>query len=69
MKETKLNKRDVNVRSRVKYITVPTITIHELAFTYGHCDAEGFIEGELLGSVEVDGLPLGCELGIVEREG
>ena len=28
MKETKLNKRDVNVRSRVKYITVPTITIH-----------------------------------------
>ena len=27
--------------------------------TYGHCDAEGFIDGELLGSVEVDGLPLG----------
>ena len=28
-------------------------------FTYGHWDADGFIEGELLGSVEVDGLPLG----------
>lgn len=30
-----------------------------LAFTYGHWDSDGFIEGELLGSVEVDGLPLG----------
>ena len=27
--------------------------------TYGHWDADGFIEGELLGSVEVDGLSLG----------
>jgi len=30
-----------------------------LAFTYGHWDSDGFIEGELLGSAEVDGLPLG----------
>ena len=30
-----------------------------ITVTYGHWDAEGFIEGELLGSVEVDGLILG----------
>ena len=34
-------------------------TAVSLTFTYGHWDPNGFIEDELLGSVEVDGLPLG----------
>ena len=39
--------------------TISTAMNESLAFTYGHWDTDGFIEGERLGSVEVDGLPLG----------
>ena len=41
--------------------------IEMIGITYGHWDTDGFIEGAPLGTVEVDGLPLGRELGMWRR--